>query len=191
MTRHAAELELAHVCERTHRLEESLELCARLLRRDRQCGPARIIRARVLRRLEKLDDAQQELRDWLPTLPDSSLAAEGWGELALLEDAMGKYDDAWDAMGRGKRMYLERDAAERNAAAHVADRFAKMVAALTPGHFSRWCADTASDQVASPVALLCGFPRSGTTLLEQVLDPTPPLSAWKKGIFSPPTSFPT
>lgn len=169
-----AELELAHLCERTQRLEEGLELCGRLLRRDPRCGPALVIASRIHRRQERWLEAEKDLRAWLRAAEDSAFVAEGWGELALLYDATSRYDEAWEAIERGKRIYLERDSAARHAAEHVAERFAKMVQALTPRHLTDWRVGEAN-AVPSPVALLCGFPRSGTTLLEQVLDAHPGL----------------
>ncbi len=168
-----AELELAHLCERTHRLEESETLCTRMIRRDPSCGPARVLLARVARRRGALSEAKQVLEPWLQTAVDSPLAAEAWGELALVFDESQQFDRAWQAIGRTKKMLLEHDQSPRLAAEHVAWRFGQMVEEITPGHFDVWLNDP-NDSLQHPaMALLTGFPRSGTTLLERVLDMHP------------------
>ena len=103
---------------------------------------------------------------------DPNLTAEAWAELALLLDARGDYDGAWEAVGRGKRLQLERDAAERRTAEHVLGRFARLADEVTPEQLRRWH-DAGSRFSPRRLALLTGVPRSGTTLLEQILDSHP------------------
>ena len=56
--------------------------------------------------------------------------------------------------------------------------------ALTAEHFARWH-DLPADAAAQRLALLTGFPRAGTTLLEQVLDAHPQIVASEeKEVFS-------
>src|SRR5260370_9616926 len=49
-------------------------------------------------------------------------------------------------------------------------RAKEMERTITTGVLDRWRADAAKLEPARRIALLCGHPRSGTTLLEQVLD---------------------
>jgi hypothetical protein len=50
----------------------------------------------------------------------------------------------------------------------------KLAGTLTPGHFQRWI-EAGRAFLPQKMAVLAGFPRSGTTLLEQVLDSHPGL----------------
>ena len=169
-----AELELAHICERTHRLDESAELCDRLLRRNPEHGPARIIKARVCRRQQKYECAMDLLQDWLPKAEDSHLRAEGWGELALVLDESGAYEAAWNSIVEAKRILLERDGPHMAAAEHVANRFRQFSTELTRQKIDSWNSGNFPSMVLPyHCALLTGFPRSGTTLLEQMLDEHP------------------
>jgi hypothetical protein len=117
-----------------------------------------------------------------PQRPD--VAAEAWADLAALYDQRGEYDAAWTAIVACKQNQLARDRAEREAAEFVLGRFRRMVETITPDYFARWSAD-ASVSEPRRLALLTGFPRSGTTLLEQVLEGHPELvSSEERDVFS-------
>jgi hypothetical protein len=53
---------------------------------------------------------------------------------------------------------------------HIQNRASEMEQSITKPVLDRWRADAAQLQPLRRIALLCGHPRSGTTLLEQVLD---------------------
>jgi len=53
---------------------------------------------------------------------------------------------------------------------HMQSRAKEMEQSITTPVLERWRADSAKLQPTRRIALLCGHPRSGTTLLEQVLD---------------------
>lgn len=168
-----AELELAFVCERTGRLDEARELCDRMLRREPGCAPAIVLQGRILRRLRQWDQCERLLIQHLPHDSRSALTAEGWGELASLYDEMGRYDEAWQTIERCKQIQLQQDAAEWHAAQHVAHRFGQMVDDLTEAHLARWRESPSHLGEFAGITLLAGFPRSGTTLIERVLDAHP------------------
>jgi lipopolysaccharide biosynthesis regulator YciM len=173
-----AELELAHICERTHRLDEAAEFCDRLLRRHPDHGAARIIRARVFRRQQNISSAVDLLKDWAIKAEDSNLSAEGWGELALAYDESADYEAAWQAILQTKRILLARNAPHNAAAEHVSNRFEQFVKELTPQQVQSWKSDMVQEHgISHGSALLTGFPRSGTTLLEQMLDEHPQIKS--------------
>ena len=66
-----------------------------------------------------------------------------------------------------KEILRTREAVHRKAADFVLARFRQMVAAITGEHFAKWHG-LGGELPARRMALLAGFPRSGTTLLEQV-----------------------
>lgn len=183
-----AELELAHICERTHRLEEAADYCQRLLKKNRSFGPAIIIQARVMRRQSQAANGVELLRSWLESTEDSPACAEGWGELALAYDDLGEFQLAWDAITETKRILAPRASAERAAAKHVGERFRTFVENISSSHTADWIASPSwgeMDAMPSSLVLLTGFPRSGTTLLERVLDEHPRIvSMEEKDIFA-------
>ncbi len=98
--------------------------------------------------------------------------AEAQGDLCTLLDAAGQYDAAWNAILECKRLMLPRADDAWTAAQFVTARCQRMIQGLTREHFARWQQPVAGDEPRR-VALLTGFPRSGTTLLEQVLEAHP------------------
>lgn len=166
----ASLVELATLYERQHRLDEAAELAARAVAKEPRHGPCRLLLARIERRRGEDGKAESMLRD-LIALPPASfhVAAEAWADLAAIYDQRGQYDDAWSAMLESKAILLAHDRAEREASDVVLGRFRRMVDSIEAAYFERW----AAEPPATPprrLALLAGFPRSGTTLLEQVLD---------------------
>ncbi len=180
-----AQFELATLYERSHNLEEAHQLALKLTQKHPELEGVPVLLARILRRQKKPDQAETILRTLLRSQPKNPLAeAEAWGELAELLDSQGAYDDAWSAILDCKKVLLLRDARERQAAEFVFGRFARMVEAIRAEDLLRW--QEFSQQIEPVrVALLTGFPRSGTTLLEQVLDAHPQLvSSEERELFS-------
>ena len=97
------------------------------------------------------------------------MRAQAWTELAQLHDRRKEYDLAMQAMLKCKGILREREGMLRQSADGVMNHLRALVDALTPAHFERWRQQLEGDSM-SQVAVLTGFPRSGTTLLEQVLD---------------------
>jgi Tfp pilus assembly protein PilF len=176
--------DLAAMLERHHELPAAAEQARAALAEDPRLSAAWLVLARVQRRQGDPTAAEASLRRLVELAPaDPNLEAEGWAELAQLFDDRGDYDGAWEAVGRSKRLMLARDLPERRAAEHVLNRFAHLADAVTPEHFARWHANAPARPLR--LALLTGFPRSGTTLLEQVLDSHPDLvSSEEKDVLS-------
>jgi tetratricopeptide (TPR) repeat protein len=106
---------------------------------------------------------------------------EGLGANELLEkgrllDQIGRYDEAWEAFAEGKRLCRERGGLvyRDDAAEQMVDRlknfFTEARMRLMPRAAPR------EDGAAQPIFIL-GFPRSGTTLVEQTLSAHPRISA--------------
>ncbi len=178
-------VELATLYERQHRLDEAAELVDRALAIEPRLGVCQLLAAKIARR--RSDDANAEtiLRDLIATQPQNfNVVAEAWADLAAIHDQRGQYDDAWSSMLESKLILLQRDRAEREAADAVLGRFRRMVDTIDATFFQRL---TANPPATPPrrLALLTGFPRSGTTLLEQVLDGHPDLvSSEERDVFS-------
>jgi hypothetical protein len=110
--------------------------------------------------------------------------AQAHGELCLLLDASGEYDAAWNAALECKEILLGHEQAAWHAAQFVLARCERMIEALSRESFQRW-RWTPDEDSPLRLALLTGFPRTGTTLLEQVLDAHPQVvSSEEKEVFS-------
>ena len=168
-----SELELAMICERRHALDEAADLVASVLRVEPRSFLALLLRARIERRRGEVDKARATLEK-LTAAPfqHPDMLAEAYGELSILLDAMGEFDAAWDAIIRCKQTLLVHEQPAWSTAQFVLARSKRMVDALTIDHFCRWRSTTEIGP-RRRLALLTGFPRSGTTLLEQVLDAHP------------------
>jgi tetratricopeptide (TPR) repeat protein len=177
--------ELAKICERRHALDEAAELIARILRAEPRAIPALLLRARIERRRGDVQQADATLRQIIAGgAAHPVLLAQAYGELCVSLDAAGEYDAAWQAALQCKQIQLERESAAWRAAQFVLARCQQMVDALNRDSFARW--QWAPAECATHrLALLTGFPRTGTTLLERVLDAHPQVvSSEEKEVFS-------
>lgn len=132
-------------------------------------------RAVVLGRMKRYDEALGAL-DRLATLAGD----DGFGPTELLEkgrllDQMGRYDDAFAAFLDGKRMARERGGIEYMDA--VADNLiTRLRGFFTAGRLRTLPRAGVRQDVPQPIFIL-GFPRSGTTLIEQTLSVHPRICA--------------
>lgn len=161
-------LNLADMCIRDKRLEEAAEFLAGA---DQQDPRVRFQVADLRRAQGKTSEAETLFRDLLANpLIDDNARVRALYALGGILDAAGQYDAAMAAWQEAKAIYHVR------AAPHIADRqimqsrAAEMEQTITTEVLDRWRADAAKLQPTRRIALLCGHPRSGTTLLEQVLD---------------------
>jgi tetratricopeptide (TPR) repeat protein len=165
----ASALELAKICERRHALDEAEDWVAQVLRTMPRSSAALLVRGRIERRRGEFDKAQTTLRQVVGnTSLDPKIRAEAYGELCTLLDAAGDYDAAWDAILQCKQLLQPNERIAWATAQFVLGRASRMLDALTKNHFERWrCATVGGPQ--QRMALLTGYPRSGTTLLGQAL----------------------
>ena len=96
-------------------------------------------------------------------------------EKGRLLDRLGCFDDAWAAFAEGKRQALERSgqAYMDEVAAREIDRLKRFFTASRLALLPR---AGVREHVPQPIFIL-GFPRSGTTLVEQTLTAHPRIAA--------------
>lgn len=103
------------------------------------------------------------------------VVSDCWYELAGVHDAAGRYDEAFADLLRAKQILSMAAAPYRRDAAKIGAIGRRTFDTLTPDHLLRWSA--AGDRLPplgpGGMALLTSHPRSGTTLLEQMLDSHP------------------
>jgi hypothetical protein len=168
-------LELAVQHERRHQLDQAFECVDRCLHHAPDYLEAQLIRARLLRRRKDEAGAERVLRD-LATNPAAHplVQAQAWAEIAAQLDRNADYDGAMAAMLQCKQRILPGEANVRRESETVVRILRTLAESFTREDLRRWRETTAS-LPQEKVALLTSFPRSGTTLLEQVLDSHPGL----------------
>jgi tetratricopeptide (TPR) repeat protein len=193
-----ARMSLAVWFEKERRLAEAWEQVQACLARHPRDDQARYFQAFLLHRQKKDAEAETALRDLIkdgPQYPYVKYASRHL--LGVVLDQLGNYAEAMHWLLEAKaqvrtitdtalleRRYDETDQQRR-----------KLLAALTPAMIRRWRQEAPSGPDRFQIAFLGGHPRSGTTLLEQILDANPDVLAFDEpvafnqeitGRFSPP-----
>lgn len=135
---------------------------------------AAVVLARILRRRAQTTEALNALcaADLSTSMPRTAIAY--WSERGQILDSLGRFREAYDAYSLSKALLSEtriqpydRLASEQTL---TRERFI-----LTSDKVSRWALES---EPSTPVPLfIVGFPRSGTTLLEQMLGCHPQIVA--------------
>jgi tetratricopeptide (TPR) repeat protein len=177
-------VKLAELCER-RRLPETAQLVERALTLNPHFPAALLVRARLERIAGRLENAEQVLRSFIAKPnPDIWIHAQAWYELGQILDRQNKFDDAMSAFLAAKKL-LQPQAPRYLAELKIfRDRLKVMQSNVSSETFRRWFENAPALAPARRLALLCGHARSGTTLLEQVLDSHPDIvSAEETDIF--------
>ncbi len=170
-----AQLELAVLYERRHRLEEARSLIEDCLRAEPDYLEAELFKARLLRRLKDTAGAEALFRKLAQSEEALPLVrAQAWAEIAQQRDREGDYDGAMAAMLECKGLLIPNEAALLKESEALQRHLSNLAQSLTPAHWQRWV-DAGNAFPLKKTVVLASFPRSGTTLLEQVLDSHPGL----------------
>jgi tetratricopeptide (TPR) repeat protein len=163
---------LGEVYDRNNRLDDA-ERCAleALTIAPRKIETVRLM-AHLERRRGQLDHARVRLTQHLRQCP----SLEDWRlryELAAVLDRLGEYDAAMAELFAAKAQ-LEPQARPQIGVAHaIRHRQREVAELLDAADWTAWQARPASLHPLARIAFLCGHPRSGTTLFEQILDAHP------------------
>lgn len=162
--------QFASCCERSDRFNTAREACERgLMSAPWHQGLARQL-AHVERRQDNLEAAICRLEQFLVEFP----WVESWQvryELAACYDRIGEYCDAWNQLLKAKLVLREQSLLDLKESYRVRRRQAEVTNQVSAADLSRW----SRLNISQPrrLALLAGFPRSGTTLLETMLSAHP------------------
>lgn len=163
-------LELAAHYERRHQLDEASVAVNEALTREPGNEHAQLQQAILHRRLRRSDQAESGLRALVADHAHTwGTRAQAWYELAQLLDDQQQYDDAYRALLSAKGLITPHAAECRANIQQVMARNVELTAALDQGCYDGWQKGTEGDK-SYRIAALTGHPRSGTTLIEQVLD---------------------
>lgn len=170
-------LELAKMHERLHDLDSARQCAEEALTIDPGFEKARYALANIERRAGNLELAESLWRRLIDEQrAPPGIIAESWYELASLYDKAGEFDQAFDALTRAKEIFSRAAGPQLEDADAIARASGKTFSLITAEHCQRWSAAGDSlKPLGGGLTLLASHPRSGTTLLEQVLDSHPGL----------------
>jgi tetratricopeptide (TPR) repeat protein len=176
-----AQLSLADWFERERRLDDAwacVETCAA---RHPHNPQVLCVKALLLHRQGRSTEAETLLRDLIKAgLPDLHLDYAVRHQLAVVLDALGQYAEAMQQLRAAKESLrrttsvakLEQDYDRAD------QRRRELLAALKPETIQRWRREGTAEPLRHRLAFLGGHPRSGTTLLEQILGAHPAIAAF-------------
>lgn len=160
---------LATLQESENRLDEAARSAASGLALAPEHPLLRIIQAKLLRRARQPAEALAKLAPLATMHLPTQLAVGYHHERGLLHDQLGQAEEAFDAFARANQAQLDNPAAK---SLDPANYLSAIAALADSGLGAGWRADDVAGDEPSPVFLV-GFPRSGTTLLDQILDSHP------------------
>jgi tetratricopeptide (TPR) repeat protein len=166
-------VELARIRLRQGRFDDATELLNRASQLNPEFTPMLLVCARLHRLAGDLVEAEKILR-LIVTKPEPNgwVRAEGWYELGATLDRQGRYDEAMKAFLEAKSAKLPAAGPPDIDAKAIEADTRQIVESLSAEALRRWH-ERGSAFPQRRLALLCGHPRSGTTLLEQILDSHP------------------
>ena len=166
-------LELAVMYERRHRLTDALNLIEDCLRAAPDYLEAELFKARLLRRSKDSAAAETIFRRLAANESAHPLIrAQAWNEIAAQLDRQGDYDSAMTAALKSKEFLRPDESPFLQESEVLQECLRSLGESLTAGHLKKW-RNEAAISPPNKTAVLTSFPRSGTTLLEQVLDSHP------------------
>jgi hypothetical protein len=182
-----ARLALGSWLERSRRLDEAWECAETCLTQNPKDAQALFFKAFLLHRKGLDGEAETALRDLIKNdlLLPLDLQSNANYLLAEVLDALGQYAGALVCLGKAKTLrYRMEDTTRREKFYANMDRARReALAELTPETLRRWREEAADSPCPHPLACLAGAPRSGTTLIEQILGAHPGIL----GIDEPPS----
>jgi tetratricopeptide (TPR) repeat protein len=168
---------VAEAAERLSRLELAGDFAARAIKTNPNDHEARLVAVKVHRRGGHLDRAAEAIEEALACdgAPDP-LRAKQWYERATVLDGLGDFAGAAESLTRAKACLQSQAQMFREPAEEAEYTLRRLVQELTPDRIKQWT-DASESLPSARIAALVGFPRSGTTLLEQVLDAHPEIES--------------
>jgi tetratricopeptide (TPR) repeat protein len=169
--------EMAQMHERLHRLDEA-RVCADA---SLALSPGQPVLQYLLAVIDRRSGDLASAKAQLHSIVESNQAnretlADACYQLATIYDKQERFDEAFQAASQAKQFLTRIASSYRDDAADIAETTRRTFRAITAEQLDRW---KDSLGVLKPLggglALLTSHPRSGTTLLEQILDSHPGL----------------
>jgi tetratricopeptide (TPR) repeat protein len=183
---------LAEMYERLRRSEKARDVVGRALQLDGGNVLALLVSARLARSAGSLEEGERFVRSFIDRSDADSWSTRirGWYKLGANLDMQGRYRDAMTAFLAAKAMIRPVAGPWAVAQREAQSKLAQAANEITQKVLERWTRDAeAIGPSPRRLAVIAGHPRSGTTLLEQVLDSHPEVvSAEETAIFFEATS---
>lgn len=176
-----ARLSWAAWLERERRLEEAAAQVDTCLAGNSKEPAALYYRAFLLHRADRNAEAEKLLRDLATVnLADPNLKVSCFHLLGVVLDQLGQYAEAMEWLLKAKALVRQQNKlAPLEESYDKADRQRRaLLAQLTGEMIRRWPRDAPAEPLDCKLALLGGHPRSGTTLIEQILGAHPSVRAF-------------
>ena len=155
--------------ERTNRLDEARALLARIPLRDESIKEELdVLRAQIAERSGNRDDAYRIYESLVRDERIASRRPELNFALAKISDARGYAEQAMTWLQRGHAIQMQQLRASLSAGAEL-DAMLLPSVSLSAADYAAWPSVDAPSAADSPIFIV-GFPRSGTTMLETMLD---------------------
>jgi tetratricopeptide (TPR) repeat protein len=161
---------LGWVYERLRQMDEANAVAERAIQKNPNSTAAILIKARLEHLSGKNAEAEARLRAFTTGREHVNARVRAAYDLGAILDRQGRYDEAMAAFQHAKDIQKPnaiRPAAELKI---TRERLKALYDGLTPEILKRWQDELSSLAPTRRIALLGGHPRSGTTLLEQVVD---------------------
>jgi tetratricopeptide (TPR) repeat protein len=162
-------VKFADFCERHRRIEESERLISEALTLNPKCDVAVLAYARMNYRSGRVGDSERLLGALLSST-DRCVRVRAAYELGAILDREGRYDEAMQAFIQAKSLLLPDATPWLNQLQLVRAKITEMRNNISEKHLHRWFDDRQRQDSNLRITILGGHPRSGTTLLEQILD---------------------
>lgn len=165
---------LAELHERHGQLDKAQLLVDRALGLDAHHCLALLTRARLDRLAGRWPQAEERIHALLGSnTGEPWLRARAWYELGAILDRQGLYNEAMAAFLEAKALLRPESASPLKILQSNQARVREMEETISAEVLERWHKAAENLKPSRKLAMLLGHPRSGTTLLEQVLDSHP------------------
>lgn len=162
---------LADIYVLDDRIDDAAEMVERAARIDRKDPRVLLREAVIMRQRGRLDEAESQFRDLMANSAAEPLVRiRAAYDLAGILDGAGQYNEAMTALLEAKAMQRPQALPLAVPLQRMQNLEKELARTLTATVLDCWRADGVKLQPPRRLALLSGHPRSGTTLLEQILD---------------------
>ena len=166
---------LSALYEQINQLDDAMATAERGLAIDPDHPRCNLVAAMCERRTGRVEVGIHRLERLVDDLKPQS-AVRTLYQLGSLHDRAGNTADAFETFRKANRLAQDLGDGYTTEKARYLEKLDNMKARFTPDWIERWSRLALSDERPTP-AFLVGFPRSGTTLLEQIIDSHPRLKA--------------
>lgn len=168
---------LAQVYELLQNLKGARDSATKAIELVPNHSGALLVLGRVYAQEKHYSKAEKIFRDIIATVADKSLAANALVELGLVLDRMERYEEAYDVIYTSKLEWSRINEHLPFDKKEYSKLISKTMKCFTEENVMAWenaavTSNSKASSRASPIFLV-GFPRSGTTLTEQVLNQHP------------------